>query len=59
MTIDRRAIREDGKQMLEGRSGAGPVRFATTWLALLWIWCSSARGTIWPRRCARSCDRRA
>ena len=36
MTIDRRAVREDGKRMLEEARGRGRVAFATTWLALLW-----------------------
>ena len=36
MTIDRRAVREDGKRMLEEARGRGRVALATTWLALLW-----------------------
>ncbi|MEO8681619.1 MAG: ABC transporter permease [Vicinamibacterales bacterium] len=36
MTVDRRAIREDGERLLEAARGRGRVALATTWLALLW-----------------------
>ena len=36
MTIDRRAIREDGERLLEAARARGLVAFATTWCALAW-----------------------
>ena len=36
MTIDRRAIREDGKRLLKDAHARGRVALATTWFALLW-----------------------
>src|SRR5687768_17230869 len=36
MTIDRRAVREDGKRMLDEARARGRVALATTWFALLW-----------------------
>ena len=36
MTIDRRAVREDGKRMLAEARARGRVALVTTWLALLW-----------------------
>ncbi len=36
MTSDRRAIREDGEQLLRDARERGRVPFVTTWLALLW-----------------------
>lgn len=36
MTIDRRAIREDGERLLNDARARGPVSLATTWFALLW-----------------------
>jgi putative ABC transport system permease protein len=36
MTIDRRAVREDGKRLLDAARARGRVAFATMWLALLW-----------------------
>ncbi len=36
MTIDRHAIREDGKRLLKDAHARGRVALATTWFALLW-----------------------
>lgn len=36
MTIDRRAIRDDGKRLLEDARSRGRIRLAATWLALVW-----------------------
>ena len=36
MTIDRRAIREDGERLLDAARARGRVALATTWFALLW-----------------------
>jgi putative ABC transport system permease protein len=36
MTTDRRAIREDGKRLLDAARARGRVTFVKTWLALLW-----------------------
>ena len=36
MTADRRAIREDGKRLLEDARARGRVTLARTWFALLW-----------------------
>ena len=36
MTIDRRAVREDGERLLKTARAHGPVAFVTTWFALLW-----------------------
>ncbi len=36
MTIDRRAIREDGERLLKDARARGRVALATTWFALLW-----------------------
>ena len=36
MTLDRRAIREDGERLLNDARARGRVTFVTTWLALLW-----------------------
>ena len=36
MTIDRRAIREDGERLLNAAHARGRVALATTWFALLW-----------------------
>ena len=36
MTIDRRAIREDGEQLLKTARARGVIPFVTTWLALVW-----------------------
>ena len=36
MTIDRRAIREDGERLLETARARGGIPFVTTWFALVW-----------------------
>jgi predicted permease len=36
MTIDRRAVREDGERLLNDARARGRVTLATTWFALLW-----------------------
>jgi len=36
VTIDRRAIREDGERLLDAARARGRVPLVTTWLALLW-----------------------
>jgi len=45
VTIDRRAIREDGERLLNAARARGRIAFAATWCALVWdfVWFGVAR----------------
>ena len=52
MTLDRRAIREDGERLLDAARARGRVSLVTTWLALLWdfVFFGIARDVAQARR---------
>jgi len=52
VTIDRRAIREDGERLLDAARARGRVSLVTTWLALLWdfVFFGIARDVAQARR---------